>query len=97
MLFSIYIVFGFMITTITLLQSLGKASKASVLVLLRQLVLFIPITILLPKVMGINGVFLAPVVTDLIVAILAVIMMISEFRKMPHKKNQNKKCFYTYK
>lgn len=85
MLFSIYIVFGFMITTITLLQSLGKASKASVLVLLRQLVLFIPITILLPKVMGINGVFLAPVVTDLIVAILAVIMMISEFRKMPHR------------
>lgn len=86
MLFSIYIVFGFMITTITLLQSLGKASKASVLVLLRQLILFIPITLLLPKVMGIDGVFLAPVVTDLIVTILAIIMMISEFRKMPHKR-----------
>ena len=86
MLFSIYIVFGFMITTITLLQSLGKASKAGILVLLRQLILFIPITLLLPKVMGIDGVFLAPVVTDLIVTILAIIMMISEFRKMPHKR-----------
>lgn len=89
MLFSIYIVFGFMITTITLLQSLGKASKASVLVLLRQLILFIPITILLPKVMGINGVFLAPVVTDLIVTILAIFMMVNEFRKMPHKKRED--------
>lgn len=47
-LFSTYILLGFLIMVITLLQSLGWASKASVLVLLRQIVLFIPMAFLLP-------------------------------------------------
>ena len=44
-LFSTYIFLGLMLMAITLMQSLGKASKASVLVLLRQIVLFVPLVI----------------------------------------------------
>ncbi len=92
-LFSTYIILGFMITVITLFQSLGKAAKASILVMLRQIVLFIPFAVLLPKAggLGIHGVFLAPALTDGIVFVLSLIMLISEFRvlsKLSVKKRE---------
>jgi len=81
-LFGIYFLYGFMIMVITLMQSLGKASKASVLVLLRQVILFIPFVILIPKAIGIDGVFIAPALVDFIVCILALLMVMSEFKNM---------------
>lgn len=83
-LFSTYILLGFVLMVITLMQSLGKASKASILVLMRQIILFVPLAIILPQIggLGINGVFLAPAVTDLIVLFLAVVMLVGEFRNI---------------
>lgn len=83
-LFSTYILLGFLIMAITLLQSLGKASKASVLVMLRQLVLFIPLAIIMPMIggLGVTGVFIAPALTDLVVVIMAIFMVASEFKGM---------------
>lgn len=82
--FSTYITLGVMILSITLFQSLGKGSKAAMLTLLRQLVLFIPLIIIMPRVgnLGIQGVFIAPVITDIGVLILSLIMVWSEFSKM---------------
>lgn len=81
-LFSTYILLGFLIMAITLMQSLGKASKASVLVMLRQIVLFIPLAIIMPMIggLGVTGVFVAPALTDLIVVIMAIFMVASVFR-----------------
>lgn len=83
-LFSTYITLGFMIIVMTLFQSLGKASKASILVILRQIALFIPMVLLLPKVsnLGINGVFVAPALTDGMVFILSILYLIFEFRNL---------------
>lgn len=83
-LFSTYITLGFLITSITLFQSLGKASKASVLVVFRQIALFIPLAVLIPKVggLGIHGVFFAPALTDGIIFIVAVLLVVSEFRSL---------------
>ena len=91
-LFSTYITLGLMITVITLFQSLGKASKASVLVLLRQIVLFIPMVILLPKMggLGIHGVFAAPALTDGIVFIVSILLVISEFRNLTKLKAEGR-------
>lgn len=88
-LFSTYITLGIMITVITLFQSLGKASKASILVLLRQIVLFIPMAILLPKSgsLGIHGVFLAPALTDGIVFVLSLVLLFTEFGKLNKLKD----------
>ena len=82
------VILGFLITTITLFQSLGKASKASVLVLFRQIALFVPMAILLPKVggLGIHGVFMAPALTDGIIFIAAVILVVTEFRNLSNMK-----------
>lgn len=45
---------------------------------------FIPLVMIMPKIgnMGVIGVFIAPALTDLIVLILSIFMLISEFRNM---------------
>ena len=55
------------------------------LVLFRQIILFIPLCIVLPMVggMGIRGVWLAIALTDAVLVVITVSMMLSEFRKMP--------------
>ncbi len=87
-LFSTYILLGFLIMAITLMQSLGKASKASVLVMLRQIVLFIPLAIIMPMIggLGVTGVFVAPALTDLIVVVMAIFMVASVFRGLTKQK-----------
>lgn len=81
--FSTYITLGIMILSITLFQALGKAGKAVALTLLRQILFFIPLIYLLPRMnsLGIKGVFLAPVITDLAILILSLIMIIITFAK----------------
>ncbi|MGL6199083.1 MAG: MATE family efflux transporter [Lachnospiraceae bacterium] len=88
-MFSTYIVLGFLITVITLFQALGKASKASILVVLRQIALFIPLAIILPKIgnLGIHGVFLAPALTDGIIFIIGIFLVIAEFRSLTKLQN----------
>lgn len=83
-LFSTYILLGFLIMAITLMQSLGKASRASVLVMLRQIVLFIPLAIVMPMIrgLGVTGVFVAPALTDLVVVVLAIFMVASVFKDL---------------
>ena len=84
-MFSTYILQGSFLIAVTLFQSLGKANKATWLVLFRQIILFIPLCIVLPMVggMGIRGVWLAIAMTDAILVVITVLMMLSEFRKMP--------------
>lgn len=84
-MFSTYIFQGSFMIAVTLFQSLGKAKKATWLVLFRQIILFIPLCVLLPKVggMGIRGVWLAIALTDAILVVITISMMISEFHKMP--------------
>lgn len=92
LLFSTYILLGFLIMAITLMQSLGKASKASVLVMLRQIVLFIPLAIIVPMIggLGVTGVFVAPALTDLVVVVLGIFMVASEFRSLTKLAAQEK-------
>ena len=84
-MFSTYILQGSFLIAVTLFQSLGKANRATWLVLFRQIILFIPLCVLLPMVggMGIRGVWLAIALTDAILVVITIAMMLSEFRKMP--------------
>lgn len=88
-IFSTYIVLGFLITIITLFQSLGNAVKASVLVVLRQIAFFIPLVIIMPQIndLGIHGVFIAPALTDGIICLMSIFMTIAEFSKMSKLNN----------
>lgn len=81
--FSTYITLGVLILSITFFQAVGNGKKAALLTLLRQLVLFIPLAFILPAAgLGITGLFIAPVITDLGVLILSLVMVGKEFAKM---------------
>ena len=84
-MFSTYILQGSFIIAVTLFQSLGKAKKATWLVLFRQIILFVPMAVILPMIggMGIRGVWLAIALTDAILVVITIAMMLSEFGKMP--------------
>ena len=75
-MFSTYILQGSFLIAVTLFQSLGKANKATWLVLFRQIILFIPLCIVLPMVggMGIRGVWLAIALTDAILVVITVLI-----------------------
>ena len=84
-MFSTYILQGSFLIAVTLFQSLGKAKKATWLVLFRQIILFIPLCVVLPMIggMGIRGVWLAIALTDAILVVITMLMMLSEFRRLP--------------
>ena len=83
-LFGAFICYGVLILSITFFQAIGKAGAASILALARQLVLFLPLVVILPKVGGlaVKGVFYAQLVTDLVVLAIAIVLMLGAFRKM---------------
>ncbi|WP_027399153.1 MATE family efflux transporter [Anaerovorax odorimutans] len=89
LLFSTYITLGFMIISITFFQSLGKGSIASFLTMARQIIIFIPLILILPRIgnIGIYGVFFAPIITDVAVLIMSAIFVINEFKKMNLENN----------
>ena len=80
-LFSTYICYGVLILAITFFQAIGKASAASVMALLRQVLLFLPLVVLLPTVFAVpvQGVFYAQVFTDLVVLLIGIILLIKAF------------------
>lgn len=64
-------------------QSIGKAKLATFLSLLRQVILLIPLTLILPKVAGLGliGVWLAGPVSDFLSTIITGIFIAKEFKK----------------
>ena len=82
--FVTYITLGFMILSITLFQALGKGGKAAILTLLRQVILYIPLVLILPKIssIGVNGVFIAGAATDFGILLLSIVMVAFEFKKI---------------
>lgn len=82
--FSTYITYGFVIMSITLFQALGKASRASVITLLRSAILFIPLVLILPGMngLGVHGLFLAQAATDIIVLAITILLVLAATRKL---------------
>lgn len=72
------------------LQSIGKAKQAMFLSLLRQVLVLIPMILILPKFMQLNGIWYAQSISDATSIVIAFIMLVIEFRsykKLPSEKN----------
>lgn len=89
--FAPFFLYGIMIMAITFLQSVGEGGKAAVLTMARPLVLFVPMVLLVPMVTGsgIQGVWLACVLTDLLVLLVAAAMVLTSVRSMSKKAYEN--------
>jgi len=75
---------GLHIVGAALFQSLGKAFPSLILALLRQVLLFIPLVIILPRVLGLGlmGIWIAYPVADILSVVLTVLFLKSELKKM---------------
>ena len=80
--YSTFILYGIMIMTLTFFQSIGDGKKASMIVMLRQLILFIPAILLLPKVFGGLAVWWAEPIVDFSMILLGLFLMLSRLRKI---------------
>ena len=61
-------------------QSIGSAKKSIVLSLLRQVIVFIPLILLVPKYFGLNGVWAAQPLADIVSMIIIGLFLIKEFK-----------------
>ncbi len=62
------------------IQSIGKAKEAIFISLLRQLILLIPLLIIVPKFIGLDGVWIAQPISDAISTIIVAVVLVKEIR-----------------
>ena len=84
--YSVFILYGVMVMTITFFQSIGNGKKAGMIVMLRQLFLFVPAMIFLPMAFGIKAVWFTQPLVDFIMITVGILMMLRELNKMGKDK-----------
>lgn len=80
--YSVFVLYGVMVMSITFFQSIGNGKKAGIIVMFRQLFLFIPAIILLPMAFGIKAVWFTQPLVDLVMISIGVLMMVNELKNM---------------
>ena len=73
--------FSFFYMGIILYQSIGNAKIAGLIMILREIVFFLPVVILLPIWMGITGIYAAPIVQNIVVFSILAYLIFKTFRR----------------
>lgn len=74
---------GVQIATTTFFQAIGKATKGAILSLIKQVIFLLPLLLILPMFMGVEGCMFAAPISDFIAFLSATIMIFFELKKMP--------------
>lgn len=74
-------VIGFQMVTSNFFQSIGMAGKAIFLSLTRQMLILLPCLLVLPRFFGVAGVWYSMPVSDLLASLIALVMLVVQFRK----------------
>lgn len=80
-------VVGFQAIVGNYFQSIGKAGVSTFLTLLRQVLVLIPMLLILPGIFGLNGVWLASPVSDLISSLVTSYFLFGELKRLNGKIN----------
>lgn len=70
-------------------QAIGKASKAILLSLTRQVLFLIPLIIFLPQFFKLDGIWMAGPISDFMASLLACILLYKEFKHLDDKHEQS--------
>jgi len=73
---------GFQIVSANYFQAVGKAPKAMFLSLLRQVIVLIPLLLILPRFIGLNGVWLAGPIADFTASVVTAIFLFNELKHL---------------
>lgn len=68
--------------------SIGKAIKGVFLSLIRQIIVLLPLLLILPTIMGMDGIIYAGPISDGVAALVAIIMVYFEFRDMKRLEHE---------
>lgn len=80
--YSVFVLYGAMIMTVTFFQAIGDGKKAGMLIMLRQLVLFLPAMLIFPMLFGIKAVWFTEPIVDFIIIIAGLIMQQKQLHSM---------------
>jgi len=75
-------VIGYQIIASSYFQAIGKAKLATFLSLLRQLIVLLPLIFILPRFWGVQGVWIANPVSDVVAAVISFMFFRREFKKL---------------
>ncbi len=79
-------VVGFQIISTTLFQSIGQAAKSIFLSLTRQVLFLIPLLILMPRALGLNGIWYSFPTSDILATAVTVAMVWWQLKKFPKER-----------
>lgn len=80
-------IIGFQIVVTNYFQSINQAAKSIFLSLSRQVLFLIPLILILPKFLGLDGIWLAGAASDFLASFLSIIMLIKEFKRLKEIDN----------
>ena len=80
--YAVFVLYGIMVMIITLFQAVGDGKKAAMIVLFRQLILFVPLIIILPMLFGLKAVWLTQPLVDLGTILASIVMMVSVLKNL---------------
>lgn len=86
-------IIGYQVVGANYFQAVGKPKKAAFLSLSRQVLLLIPLLLILPRMWGLMGVFLAFPVSDIGSTILTTILLRRELTLLDEQEELEKVCF----
>lgn len=80
--FMMYPIAGVQMVVVTFFQSIGMAKKSIFLSLSRQVIFLIPLLLLLPRQLGVTGVWLSIPIADFVAAIVTVVMLAAQLKEL---------------
>ena len=85
---------GINIVATSYFQSVGKAKMSMFVSLLRQVILLIPFTLILPLFIGLNGVWAAGACADFLSVVITLVLIYREFKSLNslHQEKTMKKA-----
>jgi Na+-driven multidrug efflux pump len=84
---ALFPVVGFQIVCSNYFQAVGKPVQSTVLSLSRQVLLFIPLLLILPRFWGINGVWITAPIADGLSVLLTASLIYLEMKYLPRSKH----------
>ena len=93
-LFAMYISYGVLILAITFFQAVGKGGAAALMAMLRQVALFLPLVVILPRFFShsVEGVFYAQLITDAVVLVIGIFLMTASFKSMKSEERNERRA-----
>ena len=79
--YSVFLGYGIMIMTLTFFQAIGDAKSAGNLVIMRQIVIFVPAMIILPMFLGLNAIWVTPPIIDIFIIVISIFLYIKTIKK----------------